>query len=133
MRSIKIHEGIGIGLILIVGIVHIYTAPDEFKEAPYLGIMFVGAFIGSIIAAIGIFKKNFLWGWGVGALIAFGSCAGYLLSRTIGLPISGVEPWGPGIGYLSLMLEILFLVMFTWVKDLKQFFAKISQRSSTKE
>ncbi len=45
MRSLKVYEWIGIALILIIGIIHIYTSPDEFKDAPYLGIMFVGAFL----------------------------------------------------------------------------------------
>jgi hypothetical protein len=133
MRIMKLTEWIGMVFILIIGILHIYSSPDEFNDAPYLGIMFIGAFVGSIIAAIGIYRHSFLWGWGLGALIALGSCVGYILSRTVGLPISGVEPWGPGIGYFSLLMEILFLVTFTRASEFKQLIVKVTQGRSGQE
>jgi hypothetical protein len=130
MRNKKLSEWIGIALILIIGIIHVYTSPDEFNDAPYLGIMFVGAFFASIVAAIGIYRNQPLWGWGTGLLVALGSMVGYILSRTVGLPISGVEPWGPAIGYLSLILEFLFVAAFTRTAEFKQLLAMLTQRKS---
>jgi hypothetical protein len=112
MHKINQHSSwIGISLILAVGIIHLSMVMEEYEEAPYLGIMFVGAGIGSTIAALGIYKQQAGWGWGAGVLIALGSVLGYVISRTIGLPLSGIEPWGPVIGYVSLVLEIIFVVL----------------------
>jgi hypothetical protein len=102
----------GIVLLLITGVIHLNLAKAEYAEAPYLGILFFAAFYMSLVAAIGIFRGEFLWGWGLGGLIALASCVGYLLSRTVGLPISGIEPWGPATGYLSLLVEAFFIVQF---------------------
>jgi hypothetical protein len=124
MRRMNFYDWIGIALILVTGFIHLSTAPDEYKDAPYLGVMFVGAFIASIIAAIGIYRKKLLWGWGMGMLVALGSIVGYILSRTVGLPISGVEAWGPAIGYLSLAVEILYVALFTRIPEFKRLIAK---------
>jgi hypothetical protein len=102
----------GIALILITGAIHLYYVKAEYMEAPYLGVMFFGAFLSSIVAAVGIYRGELLWGWGLGGLIAIGSFAGYLLSRTVGLPVSGVEEWGPVLGYLSLVIEAIFALQF---------------------
>ena len=118
-------------MILATGLIHVYNALGEFQDALYLGIMFLGAFLCSIIAAIGIYRKNSLWGWGIGALIALGSVIGYLLSRTVGLPISGVEQWGPFLGYLSLVVEIFFITLFIRTTEFNQLISRITQRRST--
>jgi hypothetical protein len=127
MRIMKFSVWIGIALIFVTGVIHITMFPAEYKEAPYLGLMFLGAFLGSIIAAIGIYRKQPLWGWGVGALIALGSLVGYVLSRTVGLPVSGVEPWGPALGYLSLVVEILFFLLFIRTPEFNQLILKMKQ------
>ena len=131
MHIMKYSVWIGIALILATGIIHVSMFPDEYEEAPYLGVMFFGAFLSSIIAAIGIYRKQPLWGWGIGALMALGSFLGYILSRTVGLPISGIEPWGPAIGYLSLAVEMLFLVLFIRMPEFKQLIGKVIPRRST--
>ena len=121
---------VGIGLILATGVIHGSMFSSEYEEAPYLGVMFLGALIGSIIAAIGIYRKQPVWGWGIGALLAAGSLLGYILSRTVGLPISGIEPWGPALGYLSLIVEILFLVLFARLPELRKLIGRVIQRNS---
>ena len=116
MFTKKTFSWIGIILILVVGAIHLYLVKDEYVDAAYLGAMFFGAFLSSIFAAIGIYRGNILWGWGLGVLIAVGSLAGYILSRTVGLPISGIEPWGPVIGYLSIILEVAFALQFAMTR-----------------
>lgn len=131
MRSMKYFDWIGIALILVTGFIHLSTAQDEYQDAPYLGVMFVGAFIVSIISAIGIYRKRPLWGWGMGLLVALGSIVGYILSRTVGLPISGIEAWGPPIGYLSLAVEILYVGLFTRIPEFKRLIAQATRGRST--
>jgi hypothetical protein len=110
MRSKRGSTWIGIALMLITGAIHLYYVKAEYVEAPYLGVMFFGAFLCSIVATLGIFRGEVFWGWGLGGLIAIDSLAGYLLSRTVGLPISGIEPWGPALGYLSLIVEAVLTI-----------------------
>ena len=129
MHTIKRSMWIGMALILSTGIIHLSMFGEEHAEAPYLGIMFLGAFTGSIIAAIGIYRQEPLWGWGMGALMALGSIAGYLLSRTVGLPISGIEPWGPSLGYLSLVLELLFAGLAARLLEFQKVLKKATQGS----
>jgi urea transporter len=127
MQIMKTSGWIGIALILSIGIIHLSMYGEEYAEAPYLGIMFLGAFIGSIIAAMKIYRQE-LWGWGIGALIALGSILGYLLSRTIGLPISGIEPWGPATGYVSVVVEILFVVLSARLPGFQKLIRRASSR-----
>ncbi len=130
VRRLKFSEWTGILLILLIGLVHLSTSPSEYKEAHYLGLMFVAAFIASIISAMGIYRKQPLWGWGMGLLIALGSSVGYILSRTIGLPISGVEPWGPPTGFLSLGFEMAFLAITLRIPEFWQWTMDVIQRRS---
>lgn len=111
---------IGITLILAVGIIHLSIFTEEYGEAHYLGVMFLAAFVGAVVAAIGIYREQTLWGWMLGAFVALGSILGYVLSRTVGLPVSGIEPWGPPIGYASLVLEIIFVVLSARATDFRR-------------
>jgi DMSO/TMAO reductase YedYZ molybdopterin-dependent catalytic subunit len=44
----------GILLILAVGLIHLYKAPEHFEAATFLGVAFVINFVGSLVAAVGI-------------------------------------------------------------------------------
>src|SRR5215216_1010153 len=98
----------GISLIAVVGLIHLIEASEELEEATYLGPLFLANFGGAGAAAIGIYR-NYRWGWGLGALVAGGAFAGYVISRTIGLPGMPVEDWLELLGVLSLLVEGLFI------------------------
>src|SRR5919199_4213431 len=109
--------GAGISVIVIVGLIHLIGAPEDLEEAPYQGVLFLANFFGAILAAIGIYRgRN--WGWSLGALVAGGAFAGYVISRTVGLPGLPVEEeWLEPLGLLSLLVESLFvgLCLMTFV------------------
>jgi hypothetical protein len=113
----KIDRVVGMGTVLLSGLIHIYNVPGEYKEAPYLGVLFFVFFLASIASAIGIYYDRFMWGWILGGLLSLGAIIGYLVSRTVGLPISGVENWGPPLAYFSIFLELLFFVPFIRVAN----------------
>jgi hypothetical protein len=72
-------------------------------------------FFGAILAALGIHRER-SWGWGLGALVSVGAFAGYVISRTIGLPGLPVEEeWLEPLGLLSMVVEALFVGLFLTV------------------
>ena len=107
--------GAGISLIIVVGLIHLIGAPEDLEEAPYQGLLFLANFFGAILAAIGIYRGR-SWGWGLGALVSVGAFAGYVISRTIGLPGLPVEEeWLEPLGLLSMVVEALFVGLFLTV------------------
>jgi len=101
---------LGIALILEIGLLHIMTAQGEYEAAAYMGYLFAANFFGALIAAFGIYHKQF-WGWALGLIIAAGSIAGYVWSRTRGMPGMNVEEWFSPYGIVSLSAESLFILL----------------------
>lgn len=106
----KILYWYGIILILEIGLLHIMTAQGEYEEAAYMGYLFAANFFGSLIAAFGIYHKQF-WGWMLGLLIAAGSITGYIWSRTFGMPEMNVEEWFSPYGLVSISVETAFVFL----------------------
>lgn len=104
---------LGIIVILIVGFIHLIRASHAFEEIPYLGIAFIANCVGAIIAAVGIYRRSLLWGWGLGGVIAVGSIAGYFAIRSSEMPdMAGHgNPVSDPIGVFSIIVEGLFLVL----------------------
>jgi hypothetical protein len=100
----------GIVLILEIGVLHIITAQGEYEEAAYMGYLFAANFFGSLIAAFGIYHRQF-WGWMLGLVIAVGSIAGYAWSRTFGMPQMNVEEWFSPYGMVSISVECIFILL----------------------
>lgn len=103
---------LGVALIVQTGLLHLYVALLGYNEAPTLSVLFAVNFLASLVAAVGLMRRQ-RWGWMLGCVIAVGSIAGYVLSRTIGLPGMEPESWGDAIGTLSLVVEGVFLL--TWL------------------
>jgi Na+/proline symporter len=104
--------GVGISLIVVVGLIHLIDAPEDLEEGSYLGFLFLANFLGALVASVGIYRGN-RWGWVLGLLVAGGAFAGYVISRTAGLPGLGVEEeWLEPLGVLSLVVEALFVGVF---------------------
>jgi hypothetical protein len=101
----------GVVLILAVGAIHLLEAPAHFEAAVYLGVLFVINFVGTLAAALGIFRGAKGWGWTLGALISVLSLLAYLASRQFGLPgfAEAAGKWDEPLGTLAMILEGLFL------------------------
>ncbi|MCO8256801.1 hypothetical protein NKF26_23570 [Haladaptatus sp. AB618] len=111
--------GIGIALILLSGLIHLWLVPEHFEEATYLGGLFVAEFVGTVVAAVGIYRDQ-EWGWLLGALIAIGAIVAYIVHGTIGLPIVGTEELFEPMGVLTKVIELLFLgVVVYWLVAIK--------------
>jgi hypothetical protein len=104
--------GAGISLIVVVGLIHLINSPGDLQEGAYTGVLYLANFVGAILAAIGIYRGR-SWGWVLGWLVAGGAFAGYVISRTVGLPGLPVETeWLEPLGVLSLVVEGLFVGLF---------------------
>ena len=101
----------GAALIAAVGLIHLLEAPEELEEISYLGLLFLANFGAAVVAAIRIYRND-RWGWGLGALVAGGTFAGYVISCTIGLPGLPIEDWLDPVGVLSLVIEGLFIGLY---------------------
>jgi hypothetical protein len=97
-------------LILEIGLLHILTAQAEYEEAAYMGYLFAANFFGSLIAAFGIYQRQF-WGWMLGLVIAAASIAGYAWSRTLGMPGMNVEEWFTPYGIISMSVEAAYIFL----------------------
>ena len=101
--------GEGISLIVIVGLIHLINSPGDLEEGAYTGVLYLANFAGALAAAVGIYWGK-SWGWVLGLLVAGGAFAGYVISRTVGLPELPVETeWLEPLGVLSLLVEALFV------------------------
>ena len=76
-----------------------------------MGYLFAANFFGSLIAAFGIYHRQ-RWGWMLGLVIAAGSIAGYIWSRTFGMPGMNVEEWFAPYGIVSMSVEVLLFSIF---------------------
>jgi hypothetical protein len=106
--------GAAVIALLATALIHFVEAPDAFSEATYKGVLFVANGIGAMVAAFGILRGAWSWGWVLGLLMAGGAIAGYVGSRTVGLPGIPPEPdaWLEPWGVASLLVEILFVILF---------------------
>jgi uncharacterized membrane protein YfcA len=104
--------GAGIALILVVGLIHLINSPEDLEEGSYTGLLYLANFAGALAAAVGIYREK-RWGWALGLLVAAGAFAGYVISRTVGLPGLPVETeWLEPLGVLSLLVEGLFVGVY---------------------
>ncbi len=104
--------GIAISLIVVTGLIHFVDAPDSLSEATYKGLLFLANGAAALVAAVGIYRGSRTWGWGLGLLVAGGAIVMYVVSRTIGLPIVGVDDaWLEPMGILSLVVEGGFVAL----------------------
>jgi hypothetical protein len=105
---------LAIAAILGAGLIHIVEAQPSFADATYKGMLFVANGVGALVAAIGIYRNQRALGWMLGLLVAAGAMAGYVASRTVGLPGLKAEPenWFEPMGVASLVCEGVFVVLF---------------------
>lgn len=104
---------IGIVTMVATGWVHLVDAPDSYSEAAYKGALFHANALGCLVVVIGLFR-NLAWSWNLGLVIALGSIAAYVASRSIGLPGIPPEPdeWLEPLGVVAVSAEALFTASY---------------------
>ena len=109
----KVKLWAGIILILVVGIIHVIDAPGSFEDAAYKGWLFYANGAGALTSAVLMYRQS-RWGWRLGLMVAAGALAGYIASRTVGLPMIPAEPdaWFEPLGVASMIAEGLFIAVY---------------------
>jgi hypothetical protein len=107
---------IGIVLVLATGLIHLIEGPENYEEVAYKGVLFFLNALGAIIAALGIYRGEKLWGWSLGLLVTGGALLLYIVSRTVGLPGLEVDDeWFEPMGLASLVVEGLFVLLYAYI------------------
>jgi hypothetical protein len=106
----KTMKWLGLVLLLEAGVLQYISSQDAFLQAPYLGYVQVGCFLGIVAAAIGIGLKQ-AWGWITGSVLAAGLLVIFAWSRTIGLPQMAAQPWLYPYGIVSGAADALFIAL----------------------
>jgi hypothetical protein len=114
-----VNDGIarGVAILGLIGIalIHVLEAPEAFEETLYLGLLFVGAVVASLLLAVALTRDSDARVWrvvgGLPALILL--C--YVISRAIGLPgfTTDVGEWTEPLGLASMVAEglVVFLTV----------------------
>src|SRR5215218_8626055 len=96
--------------------IHTYLAPMHLEE-PYIGVLFlVASVLLAVVAVCLVIPPLQTLAWWSGAALCVGMAAGYVASRTVGLPNGYHESWQDGWGTACLVLEAAYLVsMAVWL------------------
>jgi hypothetical protein len=90
-----------------VALIHLLDAPATFRNATYLGLLYMGLIGGCLIVAAAHVRGGGARTWLATAALPLGAIAGYTLSRTVGLPQSmdDIGNWAEPLGIASLFVE----------------------------
>ena len=99
---------LGAGLLAATGALHLVLAPEYLQEQAYIGVLFILGGLTALVVAARLWRAEDRLAWGAGAVIAAGMAAGFVLSRTLGLPGFHESDWELS-GLVSLTVELGFL------------------------
>lgn len=101
----------GAYLISTVGLVHLLQAEEMFGAEIYLGLSFLANFLICAVAAVVLARDGSRWAWLLGAGVCALTIAGFLASRTLGLPgyEEAVGQWLNFPALVVTLVELTFL------------------------
>jgi hypothetical protein len=100
-------------LLAATGALHLVLAPEYLGEKAYIGVLFILGGLTALALAARLWTRDDRQAWALGALTAAGMAAGFVLSRSTGLPGFHESDWELS-GILSLLLELGFVATFAW-------------------
>jgi hypothetical protein len=106
-------RAVGVLLLLAVGLVHLLDAPQTYHDTRYVFWMYIALMAGTVIVAALLLHTGAAWAWAAAGAMSALVLAGYLLSRTTGLPGSGddVGNWLDPLGLASVWLETALVLL----------------------
>jgi len=96
-----------------VALIHVLDGIDKFAETPYMGWMYVGLIIASLGTAAALIWGNVREAWLAALLIPLSAMAGFILTRTVGLPqaTGDIGNWSEPLGVASLFVEACLVLV----------------------
>jgi len=90
-----------------VALIHLLDTPGKFDETPYMGWMFVALIVGCVAAGAALVHGSDPRAWAAAVLLGVAPLAGYILTRTTGLPqaMDDIGNWTEPLGLASLFVE----------------------------
>jgi hypothetical protein len=99
--------------LLVTAGTHIPLIPEHLEEAPYVGVLFIVLSVVSIALAALVMVRDVPLVWVASGTVALLAVAGFLVSRTVGLPQIGddIGNWTEPLGYPALVGEVATVVL----------------------
>ena len=90
-----------------IALIHLLDSIGKYHETRYLFWMYVALMIGSVATAGAVLVSHRRIVWSVAAAVATSAIAGYVISRTTGLPnaTDDIGNWTEPLGLASLFVE----------------------------
>ena len=106
---------LGIVGLLGIALTHAFELPDKLNESAirYQGILFIALIVGCVLLAAAARQMPPRAWWSAALALALLPLAGFIVSRTAGLPggADDVGAWGEPAGIASLAFEALTIVL----------------------
>lgn len=103
METGTLRKGVALAL-AATGVLHLILTPEYAEKQAYLGVLFAAGGLAALGLAWAIWTRTDNSALVLGALISIGMGAGFILSRTVGLPGFQEGEWELS-GLISLVLE----------------------------
>jgi hypothetical protein len=96
-----------------MALIHLLDVQSKFQELPYMGVMYVGLIVSSVVLAGLLVRSSDRRVWLAAALLPAVVILGYTLTRTTGLPQDSgdIGNWSEPLGIASLFVEGLLVAL----------------------
>lgn len=96
-------------LLLVTAAVHVPLIPDHLEEAPYVGRLFIGLTVISVVLAVVLVRHDTSLVWLASGVVTTLALLAFVASRTIGLPelSDDIGNWTEPLGIPALAAELL--------------------------
>jgi hypothetical protein len=90
-----------------VALIHLLDLPGTFDDQAYKGWLYIALITGTLLTAATLVRSSDPRAWLAAAALPLGAVAGYVWSRTIGLPggADDIGNWTEPLGLASLFVE----------------------------
>src|SRR6478672_3393520 len=111
-----VRRGIAVVGLLSIALIHVLDLQGKLDELPYVGVLFIGLVIVSLILAEALIRTDDLRVWVLAGAVSIATIVGYVISRSAGLPGDDGEDvgnWLEALGLASLLVEgvVVLLVL----------------------
>lgn len=100
-------RGLAVAGLVAIALVHLIQLPDTFRQSPGLGLLFTGLVVAASALGAAMVHSDRDALWFASALTAGATIAGYVMTRSIALPVdrADVGNWLEPVGLVALFLE----------------------------